>query len=421
MYAARFELAAQRWRVYAGRVQPPGAGVPGELLAALAEGRLEHAGIRRRYGPGAEGWRAELLIPVPDHGEAPPADALRARDAVTWCASADAFDALALELGPCRRWLDAPELSHAAIPFVSEATWAPDDEWFGRQAGAASVVHQTNIAYRPVDPEERRQLLKHLARLDGAAAEGLWPQAKIARQRALIQRRLASPWLADELVACADEAVLLGLSARLSQRLREQAGQPIDDLTLHEGSFEEMLHTGLASATLLQSGALTNVAHAVAVAPLWGRIASDQRDRSESDKAIDIFLSHASRDAELARSLCAQLESRGLRCWIAPRNIAAGGHYAEAIEQALQQSRGLVLLLSEAGLGSGHVLRELERAVHHRAAVLPVRLSALEPRGAFGYLLSGCQWTDAIDSVDAGLIAGRLVEGLRGGSAPAGG
>ena len=35
----------------------------------------------------------------------------------------------------------------------------------------------------------------------------------------------------------------------------------------------------------------------------------------------DIFLSHSSKDKTIADAACAVLEQRGLRCWIAPRDI----------------------------------------------------------------------------------------------------
>jgi hypothetical protein len=38
----------------------------------------------------------------------------------------------------------------------------------------------------------------------------------------------------------------------------------------------------------------------------------------------DVFISHAGDDASLAVEVCALLESRGLKCWMAPRDVAAG-------------------------------------------------------------------------------------------------
>jgi hypothetical protein len=41
-----------------------------------------------------------------------------------------------------------------------------------------------------------------------------------------------------------------------------------------------------------------------------------------------VFLSYASRDTDIANTVCRELESRGIRCWIAPRDVAPGALYA---------------------------------------------------------------------------------------------
>ena len=40
--------------------------------------------------------------------------------------------------------------------------------------------------------------------------------------------------------------------------------------------------------------------------------------------AHDVFLSHSARDRSYADAIRAKLESRGIRCWIAPRDIRPG-------------------------------------------------------------------------------------------------
>jgi len=41
----------------------------------------------------------------------------------------------------------------------------------------------------------------------------------------------------------------------------------------------------------------------------------------------DVFISHASPDVKLAESICEVLESNGMSCWIAPRDIPFGYFY----------------------------------------------------------------------------------------------
>lgn len=46
---------------------------------------------------------------------------------------------------------------------------------------------------------------------------------------------------------------------------------------------------------------------------------------------MHIFISHSSRDAEFADSVCRLLEGSGHNCFIAPRDIRPGREYAEEI------------------------------------------------------------------------------------------
>ena len=47
--------------------------------------------------------------------------------------------------------------------------------------------------------------------------------------------------------------------------------------------------------------------------------------------AHDVFISYAQEDKPVADAVCALLESKRVRCWIAPRDVLAGQEYAEAI------------------------------------------------------------------------------------------
>ena len=49
----------------------------------------------------------------------------------------------------------------------------------------------------------------------------------------------------------------------------------------------------------------------------------------------DVIISYATIDKPIADAVCAKLEERGIRCWIAPRDILAGMNNAEAIISAI--------------------------------------------------------------------------------------
>src|SRR5262245_55311773 len=80
--------------------------------------------------------------------------------------------------------------------------------------------------------------------------------------------------------------------------------------------------------------------------------------------AFDVFIRYSSSDKAVADSAVATLEGKGLRCWVAPRDILAGREWGEAILDGLARSRLMVLIFSASSNGSQQVLREVERAVH---------------------------------------------------------
>ena len=51
-----------------------------------------------------------------------------------------------------------------------------------------------------------------------------------------------------------------------------------------------------------------------------------------------IFVSHSSKDHDIAMSICRDLESRGIRCWISSRDIQGGEGYQESIDRAIRSA-----------------------------------------------------------------------------------
>ncbi|MGB8692088.1 MAG: TIR domain-containing protein [Steroidobacteraceae bacterium] len=126
----------------------------------------------------------------------------------------------------------------------------------------------------------------------------------------------------------------------------------------------------------------------------------------------DVFISYASQDAALANDIVATLERKNLRCWIAPRDVTPGGHYADAIIGAISGTKALVLLLSDSALASKHVGKEIERASSKGRAIIALRTTATPLTPAFEYFLSESQWIDIGPAGIAGISA-KLVEAVR--------
>jgi TolB-like protein/Flp pilus assembly protein TadD len=119
-----------------------------------------------------------------------------------------------------------------------------------------------------------------------------------------------------------------------------------------------------------------------------------------SHAAAHVFISHASQDIEVASVLCGALEDKGLRCWIAPRNVRAGDSYASAIVQAINSCPIMLLVFSKNAAASPHVLREIERASSKGHLVISVRLDASDLPPDFEYFLSALHWLDATGGIE---------------------
>lgn len=109
----------------------------------------------------------------------------------------------------------------------------------------------------------------------------------------------------------------------------------------------------------------------------------------------NVFVSYASPDAAVAHAVVAELERHGVACWIAPRDVAAGALYADAIVRAIGGAKSLVVLLSAHAVASPHVGREIERAASKRRPLIALRIDAAPLSPALEYFLGESQWVDA--------------------------
>ena len=112
--------------------------------------------------------------------------------------------------------------------------------------------------------------------------------------------------------------------------------------------------------------------------------------------AHDVFVSYASGDKTVADAVCATLESHGIRCWIAPRDVLPGIHYGEAIIDAIHECRIMVLVFSSKANMSGHIPKEIERAVSQGVTVMPLRIEDVAPAKSLDYFIGSVHWLDAL-------------------------
>ena len=117
--------------------------------------------------------------------------------------------------------------------------------------------------------------------------------------------------------------------------------------------------------------------------------------RSKQAPLLAAFISHAKADEKKARAIAEGLESRGFKCWIAPRDVRAGRSYGDEIIRGIESTRSFVLVLSKASNDSAFVAREVERAVSKKKPIFAVRIANVEPAPSLELFISGTQWIDA--------------------------
>ncbi len=110
----------------------------------------------------------------------------------------------------------------------------------------------------------------------------------------------------------------------------------------------------------------------------------------------DVFISYSSNDKVVADATCASLESRGIRCWIAPRDVLPGSNYPRSIVEAIDGSRVMVLVYSSHSNSSPHVVRELTHAVSKGVIIIPFRIEDIPPSKDMEYLIGIPHWLDAM-------------------------
>ncbi|HOO78866.1 MAG TPA: toll/interleukin-1 receptor domain-containing protein [Lachnospiraceae bacterium] len=107
------------------------------------------------------------------------------------------------------------------------------------------------------------------------------------------------------------------------------------------------------------------------------------------------FISHSTKDADLAQNICNAFEEKGMKCFIAPRDINAGCVYSEEIMRGIDLCDAMVLIASKSSFESQHVLRELERAVDRRMKIIVYKIDESPIPKSFEYFIMLNQWIDA--------------------------
>lgn len=112
--------------------------------------------------------------------------------------------------------------------------------------------------------------------------------------------------------------------------------------------------------------------------------------------AHDVFISYSSKDKAVADAVCATLESRGIRCWVAPRDVLPGEDWDEANARAITESSVMVLVFSSRANESPQIKRKVNLAIERGVPIAPFRIEDVTPSGPLKDSLNLTHWLDAL-------------------------
>ena len=108
-----------------------------------------------------------------------------------------------------------------------------------------------------------------------------------------------------------------------------------------------------------------------------------------------VFITHSSRDYKQSRAIVDILEKNGIGCWISERDIGAGDNYGDAIVDAIENAKAMVLVFSANANSSDEIKKEIALASQRKLTVVPIRIEDATPSKAFRYELITRNWIDA--------------------------
>ncbi len=125
-------------------------------------------------------------------------------------------------------------------------------------------------------------------------------------------------------------------------------------------------------------------------------------EKESENKRHQVFISYSTEkgdstksDLPVAEKICSALESKGIRCWMAHRDILPGGDWLNAMIDAVMQSKVMILVFSSITNKSSWVVQEVTRALRENITIIPFKIENVSPMKGLRALEDRCQWMDA--------------------------
>ncbi len=110
--------------------------------------------------------------------------------------------------------------------------------------------------------------------------------------------------------------------------------------------------------------------------------------------SADVFISYSSHDRAVALGFHDRLCMEGISVWIDRSGIDGAQQWSQAIVEAADEARVMLLLVSRVSVASTNVVKEVSLFAEKRKAILPMRLEEAVLTPALRYHLSGVQHLD---------------------------
>jgi hypothetical protein len=186
-------------------------------------------------------------------------------------------------------------------------------------------------------------------------------------------------------------------------------GMEVEKLSAHPGLSQGLLRSMLRRGLAIKTGESVSLispalAHFLRQRSEALKVSATQSEHGPARGGVqrglpgyDVFISYSTLDRKTADAIVAGLEERGLRCWIAPRDVLPGMPYGQAIITAMNQCKAMIVVFSSSANASEQVMQEVERGVSKRMTIMPLRIENEIPTGAMELFLSARHWLDALE------------------------
>jgi hypothetical protein len=134
------------------------------------------------------------------------------------------------------------------------------------------------------------------------------------------------------------------------------------------------------------------------IKPSSGSIAEHSFFPMATDRVFISYSNENETDRQVADMICTKLKSRGIPCWVAHRDIAAGQNWPDEISKAITNSRIMILVISIYAQKSRWVSREVTQAANENKIIIPFFIENVSLQKGFKLQLGDCQVINAYPS-----------------------